>query len=172
MPSHAAAASGSKTRWAWAVGTFFGVGLPRAGKGMGTLASAITVLLWYAAGLKFSNSSRPPIFAASTGIAALLVALIGIPAGTIVAREIGVEDPSQVVIDEVAGQLIALIAAPLDWKYAVAAFILFRVFDMTKPPPVRNLERLHGGLGIMMDDVAAGALALILLRLGNHLGII
>jgi phosphatidylglycerophosphatase A len=97
-----------------------------------------------------------------------------VPASTIVARESGVEDPGHVVIDEVAGQAIALASAPLfipmsGWKYALAAFILFRAFDIIKPPPVRQLERLRAGWGIMMDDVAAGLLALLLLQIGARL---
>ena len=68
------------------------------------------------------------------------------------------------MIDEVAGQAIALIAVPLDWKYAIASLILFRAFDIIKPPPVRQLERLPDGTGIMMDDVAAGILALIVVQ--------
>jgi phosphatidylglycerophosphatase A len=96
----------------------------------------------------------------------MLLTVVGVAASTIVAQQSGVEDPSHVVIDEVAGQAIALIAAPVvGWKYALAAFILFRVFDIVKPPPVRQLERLPGGLGIMMDDVAAGVFALVLLHI-------
>ena len=100
----------------------------------------------------------------------VVVTLLGIPASTIVARESGVEDPGHVVIDEVAGQAIALaFAAVFGWKYAVASFILFRAFDIIKPPPVRQLERLREGWGIMMDDVAAGLLALVLLQIGARL---
>jgi phosphatidylglycerophosphatase A len=86
--------------------------------------------------------------------------LIGIPAATIVARESGREDPGHVVIDEVAGQLIALIAIPADWRHAALSLLLFRAFDILKPPPIRQLERLPAGTGIMLDDVAAGLFAL------------
>jgi phosphatidylglycerophosphatase A len=81
-----------------------------------------------------------------------------------VARESGRKDPGFVVIDEVAGQMIALIAAPLDWKYLLASFILFRSFDIVKPFPLRRLERLPEGTGIMMDDVGAGLYALVLVQ--------
>jgi len=77
-----------------------------------------------------------------------------------------------VVIDEVAGQLIALIGAPaepLNWKYVAASLLLFRLFDIFKPPPVRQLEALPSGTGIMMDDVAAGVYALILVQLLHHI---
>jgi phosphatidylglycerophosphatase A len=67
-----------------------------------------------------------------------------------------------VVIDEVAGQWIALIGIRADWEHALLALALFRLFDIWKPWPVRRLERLPGGTGIMLDDVAAGALALAL----------
>lgn len=99
--------------------------------------------------------------------AATAVTLIGIPAASIVERESGREDPGFVVIDEVAGQWVVLAAAPLDPGHALVGFALFRIFDIVKPPPARQLERLHGGTGIMLDDLAAGiygALMMLLLR--------
>ena len=93
--------------------------------------------------------------------AALLATLIGIPAATIVARESGREDPGFEVIDEVAGQWIALIGVRTDWRHAVLALMLFRLFDIWKPWPIRRLEELPAGIGIMLDDVAAGVLALV-----------
>jgi len=103
---------------------------------------------------------------------ALLVTLIGIPAATQVARASGVKDPQFVVIDEVAGQLIALIAVPLAWKTFLAGFILFRAFDIVKPPPVRQLEKLPEGTGIVLDDVAAGIYALVVMQLLLHSGLL
>ena len=91
---------------------------------------------------------------------AVVVTLIGIPAATQVARGSGIKDPQFVVIDEVAGQLVALVAVPLAWKSFLAGFILFRVFDIVKPPPVRQLEALPEGAGIVLDDIAAGLYAL------------
>jgi phosphatidylglycerophosphatase A len=116
------------------------------------------VLLWVAAGLVF-HPGRIAL-AVGTGLAALAATLVGIPAATIVAREAGREDPGFVVVDEVAGQWIALIAVRPDWRYAVLALVLFRLFDIWKPWPIRRLERLPEGTGIMLDDVAAGLLAL------------
>jgi len=82
-------------------------------------------------------------FAGPVAIAlAVSITLAGIPAATRVARGSGIKDPQFVVIDEVAGQLVALIAVPLAWKSFLAAFILFRAFDIVKPPPVRQLEAL------------------------------
>jgi len=149
-----------KTLWAWTTATFFGIGL--VGKGGGTVASVATVALWLAVTRLQLSSATLITF---TIVAAVFATLIGIPAGTIVGRELGKKDPSQVVIDEVAGQLIALIGAPLNWKYVLASLILFRGFDIVKPPPVRQLERLPDGTGIMMDDVAAGLYALLLVQI-------
>ena len=143
-----------RTTWAWLVGTFFGAGLMKPGPG--TYGSAAAVVLWYLAAHVF----HPVHLAVGTTVAAILATLIGIPAATIVARESGRDDPGHVVIDEVAGQLIALIAIPADWPHAILSLLLFRLFDILKPPPVRQLERLPEGTGIMLDDVAAGLLAL------------
>ena len=153
MPS----TSTRKTTWAWLVATFFGAGHLRPGPG--TYGSVAAVLLWLVA----THIGRPTPLAVALGtaVAALLATVIGIPAATIVARESGREDPSHVVIDEVAGQLIALIAMRPDWQHALLALLLFRLFDILKPPPIRSLEQLPAGTGIMLDDVAAGLLALL-----------
>jgi phosphatidylglycerophosphatase A len=148
-----------KTPWAWAVGTFFGAGLLRPGPG--TYGSVAALLLWYGG----AHAFRPAHLALWTLLAAIAATAIGIPAATIVARESGREDPGHVVIDEVAGQLFALIFLPADWPHAVLALVLFRLLDIFKPPPIRQLERLPDGLGIMMDDVAAGLIACIVAQL-------
>src|SRR6266404_6694457 len=157
----------SRTRWAWLAGTFFGIGM--IGKGGGTVASIATAAIWYAAAYYLQLSTQNLLVL--TLVAAAVAVMIGIPAGTIVARELGKKDPSQVVIDEVAGQLIALIAAPLNWKYILASLILFRGFDIFKPPPVRQLEHLPEGTGIMMYDVAAGFYALLFVQLFYRLNL-
>lgn len=156
--------SEKKTLWAWAVGTFFGAGLLKPGPG--TYGSVAALILWYVVAHIFRLSTGA--LAVGTLIAAVAVTLIGIPASTIVARESGREDPGHVVIDEVAGQLIALIALPAVPGYAVLGLLLFRFFDILKPWPVRRFERLPEGTGIMMDDVAAGILALICAQLLHH----
>jgi phosphatidylglycerophosphatase A len=124
------------------------------------------MLLWF--GAANALHPTPSALAVGTAIAALIATLIGIPAATIVARESGREDPGHVVIDEVAGQLIALLFLPVDWPHAILGLLLFRFFDILKPPPVRQLERLPGGTGIMMDDVAAGVLALFSAQILLH----
>jgi phosphatidylglycerophosphatase A len=152
-----------KTLWAWTLGTVFGAGFLKPGPG--TYGSIVALLLWYAAAHALNSS--PLALAIGTTIAALAVTLIGIPAATIVARESGREDPGHVVIDEAAGQLIALIAIPADWRHAALSLLLFRVFDILKPPPIRQLERLPEGTGIMLDDVAAGLFALACAQLAH-----
>jgi len=148
------------------VATFFGVGRLRPGPG--SWGSLITVLLWAALAYGLAPSLRTPVAIAL----ALLVTLIGIPAATRVARASGLKDPQFVVIDEVAGQLITLIAVPLAWKTFLAGFILFRGFDIVKPPPVRQLERLPEGSGIVLDDLAAGLYGLIVMHLLLHFGLL
>ncbi len=151
-----------KSRLSWIIATLFGIGHLQPGSG--TWASAATLALWWAAALWLPSAWIVPAAIAVS----VLVTLIGIPHSTVVARESGIKDPGFVVIDEVAGQMIALIAAPVNWKYMLAGFILFRSFDIVKPFPLRRLEELPGGTGIMMDDVGAGLYALALLQLWLH----
>jgi phosphatidylglycerophosphatase A len=151
-----------KSRLSWIIATFFGIGHLQPGSG--TWASAATLVLWWAVSMWL-----PPTWLVPAAIAiSVLVTLIGIPPSTVVALESGIKDPGFVVIDEVAGQMIALIAVPLHWKYMLASFILFRSFDIVKPFPLRRLETLPGGTGIMMDDVGAGLYALALLQIWLH----
>jgi len=152
--------------WATLLATVFGIG--RLNPGPGSWGSAATVLLWSAVAYALPTSLRTPVLVA----AAVLVALIGIPAATQVARASATKDPQFVVIDEVAGQLIALIAVPLAWKTFLAGFILFRAFDIFKPPPVRQLEKLPEGTGIVLDDVAAGFYALLVMQIRLRLGLL
>lgn len=152
--------------WAWLTGTFFGVGTLHPGPG--TWGSLTTVLLWAGFARYLSPGLRLP---AIIVLAALAIA-VGIPAATRVARASGRKDPQHVVIDEVAGQLITLVGAPLHWKAMLAGLILFRVFDMWKPVPIRNLEKLPEGTGIVMDDVAAGVYGLIIMQLLLRFGIL
>jgi phosphatidylglycerophosphatase A len=152
--------------WATLVATFFGAG--RLKPGPGTWGSVATVILWGLISLRIPEDSR----SWATLIAAGAVTLIGIPAATRVARSSGLKDPQFVVIDEVAGQLVALIAVPLAWKTFLAGLILFRVFDIWKPFPIRRLERLPDGTGIVVDDLGAGLYALAVMHLLLHFGLL
>jgi phosphatidylglycerophosphatase A len=145
-----------KSLWAWTIATFFGAGFGKPGPG--TWGSVAAVLLWAAYAAVFHPSPQALLLALLAGIA--LTLLFGIPASTIVARQSGRHDPQFVVIDEVTGQWIALLFSPFDWRYALIALILFRLFDITKPFPIRRLEALPEGWGIVFDDVAAGLYAL------------
>jgi phosphatidylglycerophosphatase A len=171
----------TRTRWAWITATWFGTGLLKPGPG--TWGSVAAVLIWLA-GAKLWNLSgihlvwaspnkaaflAPPVpIGIFTLLAAVLVLVIGIRAATIVARESNTEDPQHVVIDEVCGQWIALLFMPPTWQSALLCLLLFRLFDIVKPPPARQLERLHGGAGVMLDDVAAGVYALVVAHLIQH----
>jgi len=152
--------------WATMIATFFGIGHLRPGPG--TWGSLATVLLWAVLAHTLSPELRTPVAI----VLAVLVTLIGIPAATRVARGAGKKDPQFVVIDEVAGQLVALIAIPLAWKSFLAGFILFRAFDIVKPPPVRQLEAIPEGAGIVLDDIAAGLYALVVVHLFLHFGVL
>ncbi len=154
-----------RTRWAWAIATFFGAGLLKPGPG--TYGSAAATLLWLLAGWVVHHDTRALTWITVAGV--LLATTIGIPAATRVARESGREDPGFVVIDEVAGQWIALLFVPPLWPNALVAFVFFRFFDILKPPPIRRLEALPEGTGIMLDDLAAGVFALGCTLLVLHL---
>lgn len=84
------------------------------------------------------------------------------------AAELEVKDPSVVVADEIAGYLLAIAFMPATGPRLFAAFVAFRFFDILKPPPVRQAERLPGGLGIVADDLLAGVLANLVVRLAAH----
>ncbi len=152
--------------WATLVATFFGAG--RMKPGPGTWGSVATVIVWALISFEIPAAHRTW----ATIAAAVFVTLIGIPAATLVARAYGAKDPQFVVIDEVAGQLVALIAVPLAWKTFLAGLILFRFFDILKPFPIRRLERLPEGTGIVVDDLGAGLYALAIMHLLLHFGLL
>ena len=100
-------------------------------------------------------------------IAIFLVIIFGTIAANHHQNETGSKDASEVVIDEVAGQWIALLVIPLDWRWALAAFVLFRLFDITKIGPIGMVEKWPGGVGVMADDVIAGVFAALCLWLAQ-----
>jgi phosphatidylglycerophosphatase A len=94
------------------------------------------------------------------------VLLVGVVTGGITEKQLDTKDPSIVVIDEVLGVGVAMLWIPKEWPFALMAVILFRIFDIWKPYPLRHLERLPGGWGIMLDDLGAGIYAWIWLQIG------
>ena len=165
-PAVAGASRPAAPLWATLVATFFGAG--RLKPGPGTWGSLATVIIWALAISRIPAASRTW----ATIVAATAVTIIGIPAATLVARSSGLKDPQFVVIDEVAGQLVTLIAVPLAWKTFLAGLILFRIFDILKPFPIRRLEGLPEGTGIVVDDLGAGLYALAVMHLLLRFGLL
>ncbi len=99
----------------------------------------------------------------------IFLAVIGIWVSQLVESASGTTDPSEIIIDEWVGQWIALLALPQTWISAVIALIFFRIFDIAKPWPINNLQKLPGGWGIMVDDIVAGIFALGLGHIVNYL---
>ena len=122
----------------------------------GTFGSAAGLALWWLL----------PHDAGAQSIAIVTLFVVGCWAGGIAERHFGRTDPGHVVLDEVVGILITLFLNPVSWKGAVAAFLLFRVMDVTKPFPSNRLESLHGGVGVMADDAMAAVYANLALRAG------
>ena len=147
---------------ATALATLFGIG--RAPVAPGTWASlAALPLAWGITALGGAALLSLWIFVA---------AALGIWACDIYVRESGKPDPSECVIDELAGQWIACIAAPLTLPGYALALILFRVFDIWKPWPISAAERAHGGLGVMLDDLVAGLFAATVVAAAHAAGLV
>ena len=135
-----------------AVATALGVGyVPTA---PGTAGSAVGLLLW--AVLPVSAVVQTPV------ILGMLV--VGSITGTVAERHFKKRDPRHVVLDEVMGMLITLYLIPVGWIGATIGFLLFRASDIIKPYPANKLEQLHGGVGVMADDLMAGIYANLALR--------
>jgi len=127
-------------------------------KAPGTWGSAVGVLLWLVL-----CRLQPTSYWSILGI----LFVIGVFSAGAAEKIVDRGDPSLVVIDEIVGQLLALSLAPVHPAAALAGFALFRLFDILKPFPVGWVDtHLHGGLGIMLDDVVAGLYALAVLQLG------
>jgi len=149
--------------WARTISTGFGVGYFPIGPGtMGALV--ILIIYWM----------TPQINPFELLMIVFGLMVIGIYSATITEREskekIGTEkgtDPRIIIIDEIIGMLIALIAIPKSTAYLIAAFILFRIFDIIKPFPIRKFEKLPSGWGIVFDDVIAGIYANLLIQVGR-----
>jgi len=141
--------------------TFFYIGhLPIA---PGTWASLVTTVLVYF----IKPYWQAPVYFQIAAI--VLIFLLGIPAASAAEKHFNKKDPRLCVIDEVAGQMVSLLLVPHSISFYIAGFFLFRVFDILKPFPVRNAEKIPGGFGIMLDDIAAGLYALGVLHLYLYL---
>ena len=148
----------ARTRLAVAIATAGGVG--RAPLAPGTAASALTALgLWL---LNFS----PPVLA---GLFVVLT-LIGTWAAGEAEGALGGKDPGAIVVDEVAGMMLSVLAAPPTPAVLAVAFLLFRLFDIVKPFPAGRSQRLPGGVGVMVDDLIAGLYALVLVTIAHRSG--
>ncbi len=100
------------------------------------------------------------------GVVVIAMFIFGIWCCGVTERDFGRQDMPGIVWDEIVGYLVAMFAAPIGWEYVVAGFVLFRLFDIWKPFPIRALEqRTHGGFGIMIDDILAGVYALAVMRI-------
>ena len=153
MRSDGTAKSSVTTRFGLAIASVFGIGyIPVA---PGTFGSAAGLAAW--AALPHATSAQ------AFAIVALFA--VGSWAGGIAEHHFGRTDPGQVVIDEVMGMLITLFMNPVGWVGALGAFLLFRIFDVIKPFPANQLERLPGGVGVMADDGMAAVYANLALRL-------
>lgn len=149
----------SRSRFALAVASAGGLGLLRPAPGtwgsLGAIGCVIPLFVW----------APPQAWQWILGVGAVVATVAGILACPAAIRQWQREDPSQVVIDEVAGQWLALACVPAvisvanPWWTLILGFLMFRIFDIIKPWPVSSLERLPAGWGIMFDDLAAGVLA-------------
>ena len=148
-------------RLARALATWFGCGLSPVAPG--TVGTIGALPLW------FLVRGAGPIGVLAT---AVVVTFAGIWSAGVVARKSGLKDPQTVVIDEVAGVLVALTVAPQTTRGVACAVLLFRLFDITKPFPARRAEKLPGGWGIVLDDVVAGIQAAILVSVLDTLGVL
>jgi len=98
------------------------------------------------------------------GAACVLVTAVGIWAAGRADQLFGTKDNRTIVIDEIAGYLVSMLVVPATWQYIIAAFLLFRAFDIIKPFPLRRLESLPGGWGVVLDDIGAGVYTNIVLQ--------
>jgi phosphatidylglycerophosphatase A len=132
-----------------------GLGLGFIGRGGGSLAAGVTAVVWY-----YTHAAHHIFFAC---IALMLLTFLGIwSAGQM--EKLWGHDSARVVVDEIVGMGVSLIWIPAGVKYVVAAFILFRFFDILKPFGIRKIEKIKGGAGVMLDDIAAGLYANVVLQ--------
>ncbi len=140
-----------KYRFSEIIGTMFYIGkIPLA---PGTWGSLVALLLWYLIKPKIID----PLFLLITGG----LFFIGIAVSEIITRELHNHDPKEIVIDEWVGMWIALYLVPHSIFWGLVSFLLFRFFDIFKPGPIQIMDDIHSPIGVMLDDVVAGILALL-----------
>jgi phosphatidylglycerophosphatase A len=149
--------AGFLERLAVLIATVFGIGW--APLAPGTVASLVTVVF-----LGFVPFSRGGLV-----VFLLVVVVVGTWAAHVAERVIGGKDPGAIVIDEVAGMTLSVVAFPLTSEVLAIGLALFRVFDVLKPPPARESQRITGGVGVMIDDLIAGLYVLALIALSRSL---
>ena len=200
-PAIPAAPPRKKPHFSFLLATWFGLGyLPKAPGTWGSLAGLfLTFIIQIAVGWKiltdfFVRDHYVPAYEYVPAVCCLVLAAVGVSSSSRVAAYSGKKDPQFVVIDEVSGQMLTLVLGGFSaatesvgttiygpgasfyfdvrWKFLLAGFILFRLFDIWKPFPIRHLEKLPGGWGIMADDWLAGIYAAILLRLALHFNLL
>ncbi len=134
--------------------TLFGIG--KLSKAPGTVATLATIPIWYVLA-----QAGPIIYMAVV----FLLFPIGVWAAQLYENQSDTHDSKEIVIDEVVGFLITMTWMPFTWQSVVFGFLLFRFFDIVKPPPIRQLDKkIPGGFGVMVDDVAAGIISSILMQ--------
>jgi len=154
----------SRPGWAIWVATCGGIGyFPVA---PGSVGAAVAVAIVAALGRLPISSPEVSLW---VGVVAAITLAVGIVTAGETERYFRRKDPGHIVIDEVLGQMVVLLAHPrAGWKALIVAFLLFRVFDVLKPFPARRLEHLNGGWGVMLDDAAAGVWSLLVFSLVGH----
>lgn len=135
--------------------TLFGIG--KLSKAPGTLATLATIPIWYVLA-----QAGPLIYMAVV----FILFPLGVWASQVYENQSDTHDSKEIVIDEVVGYLITMTWMPFTWQSVLFGFLLFRFFDIVKPPPIRQLDKkIPGGFGVMVDDVAAGIISSILMQL-------
>ncbi len=153
----------ARERVSFMTATFFGTGF--APVASGTVATIAAVPLYLALVLLPPPGARLPLYVAAT----ILIAVVGALAAGVVERRLGTHDPSEVVIDEVAGFLVTMLLVPPGPFTLAAGFLAFRAFDIFKPWPAGRAERIPGGWGIMADDLVCGLYANLLLQAATRI---
>lgn len=141
------------------IAIFFGAG--KSPKAPGTVGTIATIPLWY-----LLAQAGPLIYMAVT----FALVFVGVAAANAYEQFAQKHDSKEIVIDEVVGYLITMTWLPLTWQSLLIGFAVFRVLDILKPPPIRQLDqKVQGGFGVMVDDIAAGIIGSIIMQLlYNH----